>query len=197
MSFSLVRSVSLMCLVTVLSLGAFSIRAQEAGAEAEPTSEVETAADEGVSESVGSAVDEAGSAEKEALPAPEDEMTAAEALEAELDAKKEEENASLRAKNDAAALKVFQKGLDLEREGDFRKAAKRYLDAEILTSDKTVKTNALTNAARAYRQAELYGKEFDCIERLINEHMTRIDFTAAVNREYEIADAFYKGHRGS
>ncbi|MBO7089426.1 MAG: outer membrane protein assembly factor BamD, partial [Lentisphaeria bacterium] len=72
-----------------------------------------------------------------------------------------------------------------------------YLDAELLTSDKTVKSNALSNAARAYRQAELYGKEFDCIERLISEHMSRIDFTGAVNREYEIADAFYRGHRDS
>ena len=58
-----------------------------------------------------------------------------------------------------------------------------------------MKANALNNAARAYRQAELYGKEFDCIERLIDEHMSRIDFTWAVNREYEIADAFYNGHR--
>ena len=192
MSFSLVRSGSLMCLVAVLSLGAFFVRAQETGEAAEPASEVETSTEEASDSAV---ADDTESAEKETVPVVEDEMTADEALEAELEAKKQEENASLRAKNDAAALKVFQKGLDLEREGSFRKAAKRYLDAELLTSDKTVKTNALTNAARAYRQAELYGQEFDCIERLINEHMTRIDFTAAVNREYEIADAFYKGHR--
>ena len=123
------------------------------------------------------------------------EATADEVRDAELEAKKEEENASLRAKHDAAALVAFQKGLDLERDGSYRKAARRYLDAELLTSDKTVKSNALSSAARAFRQAELYGREFDCIERLIKEHMNRIDFTGAVNREYEIADAFYRGHR--
>ena len=192
MSISLVRSGSLMCLVALLSFGAFSVYAQEAVPELEPASAVEPSSEEASESAVVSEV-ETGS--KEALPSVVEELTADEALEVELEAKKQEEKASLRAKNDAAALKVFQKGLDLEREGDFRKAAKRYLDAELLTSDKTVKTNALANAARAYRQAELFGREFDCIERLINEHMPRIDFTAAVNREYEIADAFYKGHR--
>ena len=191
MSFRLVRSGLLLCLAVVLSPGAFQAYAREddeaaaaSVAEAEPADAPGTAS-----------ADEAEPDAKDSLPPLDEEMTADEAREAELEAKKEEENASLRAKNDAAALKAFQKGLDLEREGDFRKAAKRYLDAELLTSDKTVKSNALSNAARAYRQAELYGREFDCIELLIKEHMNRIDFTAAVNREYEIADAFYKGHR--
>lgn len=188
MSFGPVRLCSLVCLVTVLSLGALSAYAQEA-ATAETASAAELKSDpaEPVSESVEETVIEETSTSPE--------MSADEVRDAEFEAKKEEENASQRARNDATALEVFQKGLDLEREGNFRKAAKRYLAAELLTSDKTVKANALSNAARAYRQAELYGKEFDCIERLIKEHMNRIDFTAAVNREYEIADAFYRGHR--
>lgn len=179
MSFRPVRPGLILCLATVWFLGAVLAYAQDTPAE----SSSEAAAD--VSEAI--AAGETGDVEQE--------MTADKLRDAELEAQKEEENASLRAKNDAAALEVFQKGLDLEREGDYRKAAKRYLDAELLTSDKTVKANALNNAARAYRQAELYGKEFDCIERLIDEHMSRIDFTWAVNREYEIADAFYNGHR--
>ena len=185
MSFFPGRLSSMMCLVTVLSLGAVSLYAQEAQSE-------ESAAQPAGAEPAVEAVSEAADTE-ESVPA--EEMSADEIRDAELDAKKEAENASLRAKHDAEALVLFQKGLDLEREGNHRKAAKRYLDAERFTSDKTVKANALSNAARAYRQAELYGKEFDCIERLIDEHMSRIDFTGAVNREYEIADAFYKGHR--
>ena len=180
MSFCSVRSGLTVCLVTFLFLGAFSAYAQEQvndeSLQAVPAVE---------SEASGESVPDT------------DGLTADEIRDAELDARKEEENASLRAKNDASALAVFQKGLDLEREGNYRKAAKRYLDAELLTSDKTVKLNALTYAARAFRQAELYGREFDCIERLINEHVGRIDFTGAVNREYEIADAFYRGHRDS
>ena len=185
MAFISVRRVVAVCLAAVLSLGAFLTYAQETektdGTSSAPEAREKVAADE------------PESAQEDVSSSPE--MTADEIRDAEFEAKKEEENASLRAKNDATALEVFQKGLDLEREGDYRKAAKRYLDAELLTSDKIVKSNALINAARAYRQAELYGREFDCIERLIREHMSRIDFTKAVNREYEIADAFYKGHR--
>jgi len=190
MSFRSVRSGLILCLATVWSLGAVIAYAQETTDEIQAESSTEAVAEGSeaaadVSEAI--AAEEAGDVEQE--------MTADELRDAELETRKAEENASLRAKNDAAAQEVFQKGLDLEREGDYRKAAKRYLDAELLTSDKTVKANALINAARAYRQAELYGREFDCIERLIDEHMSRIDFTSAVNREYEIADAFYNGHR--
>ena len=198
MQFGHLRSGFMVGLAIVLSPGALLTYAQEP-ANDEKTFVAPGAVDEvsatesgeGVAPSVPGDKAESSLAEGESS----DEMSADAAREAELDAKKEEENASRRAKNDATALEVFQKGLDLEREGDYRKAAKRYLDAELLTSDKTVKANALSNAARAYRQAELYGKEFDCIERLISEHMSRIDFTQAVNREYEIADAFYRGHR--
>lgn len=188
MSFRPVRSGLTVCLVTLLSFGAWSMYAQEAAQEDEavaPESKTESA------EPVPANEEKTASDEPESASG----MTADEVRDAELEARKEEENASRRVKNDAAALEVFQKGLDLEREGEYRKAAKRYLDAELLTSDKTVKANALSNAARAFRQAELYGREFDCIERLIGEHMSRIDFTGAVNREYEIADAFFNGHR--
>ena len=187
MSFRPVRSVFAVCLVTALSLGAWLAYAQE------PDAKDEASVPEQNAESV--ATDSENVVETASDVASSSEMNADEVRDAEFEAKKEEEKASLRAKNDATALVVFQKALDLEREGEYRKAGKRYLDAELLTSDKTVKANALSNAARAYRQAELYGREFDCIERLISEHMGRIDFTAAVNREYEIADAFYRGHR--
>ena len=188
MFFRPVRFGLTVCLVTLLSFGAWSLYAQEPAPKNEasvPKQEAESSVTS--SEETVEAVSGEGVSESE--------MTADEMRDAEFDEKKEEENASRRAKNDAAALEVFQKALELEREGEYRKAANRYLDAELLTSDKTVKFNALTNAARAYRQAELYGREFDCIERLINEHMSRIDFTGAVNREYEIADAFFRGHR--
>ena len=183
MSFRPVRPGLILCLATFWSLGAVFAYAQETKDEIQAESTPEAVAE--VSEAI--AAEETGDVEQE--------MTADELRDAELEAQKEAENASRRAKNDAAAQEFFQKGLDLEREGDYRKAAKRYLDAELLTSENTVKANALIHAARAYRQAELYGKEFDCIERLIDEHMSRIDFTGAVNREFEIADAFYNGHR--
>ena len=181
----------LLCLAMFLSPGLVLVHAQEASDKdahalpsGEKTADVQVASESGEK-----------AAPKDAVIGPE--MSADEARDAELEAKEEAKNASIRASHDATAQEFFQKGLDLERDGDFRKAAKRYLDAEHLTSDKVVKLNALMNAARAYRKAELYGKEFDCLERLIHEHMGRIDFSQTVNREYEIADAFYKGHRDS
>ena len=194
MSFRPSRPSVTFCLALCCCLGTAVLCAQEesgengasAQAEAQAAAPVAVPADDGA---------EAASDTAEAVEDSASDLSADEARDAEYEAKKAEEKASLRAKHDADALVVFQKGHDLEREGDFRKAAKRYLDAELLTSDKIVKANALSNAARAYRQAELFGREFDCIERLISEHMSRIDFTKAVNREYEIADAFYQGHR--
>lgn len=189
MSFRAVQAGVFLCLATFLPPGLVLVHAQdESDKAAELIPVEEKAADTQVSpESKDESVPRDAALELE--------MSAEEARKAELDAAKEEKNASIRASHDATAQEFFQKGLDLEREGDFRKAAKRYLDAEHLTSDKIVKLNALINAARAYRKAELYGQEFDCLERLIREHMSRIDFTQTVNREYEIADAFYKGHR--
>lgn len=188
MSFRTVRTGLLLCLATLLSSGLLLVHAQE-GADGDATPAGEKAEDVRIESG-----SEAESVAEDA--ATEDsELKADEVREAELEAKKAEENASLRAKHDADAQELFQKGLALERDGNFRKAAKRYLDAELLTSDKTVKMNALINAARSYRSAELYGREFDCLERLISEHVGRIDFSQTVNREYEIADAFFKGHR--
>ncbi|MBR2081011.1 MAG: hypothetical protein IJ980_05195, partial [Oscillospiraceae bacterium] len=145
--------------MTLLSLGAWSAYAQESApkdeaAASESKAETAVSSTEKTAESAASSSENVDETASEVASSPE--LTADEARDAELEAKKEEEDASRRAKNDADALKVFQKGLDLEREGEYRKAAKRYLDAELLTSDKTVKANALTNAARAYRQAELY-----------------------------------------
>jgi len=56
------------------------------------------------------------------------------------------------------------------------------------------KANALLKAARAYRRSGELGKELNCLERLANEHITRIDFYKVVSRMYEIGDAFFDGH---
>ena len=126
MSFHPVRSRLQLSLVSVLTLGAILAYAQ--GSDAETTSPAETgsdapralpvsessadiaAADEAVSET-GEVVPEAGEVVSEDVGAL-SEMTAEEAREAELEAEKAADNASRRARNDAAALEVFQKGLD-------------------------------------------------------------------------------------
>ena len=104
MSFHPVRSGLVLCLVTLMSLGALPAYAQETQ-EKDDLPQLETVAPEETSEAVSEAVSE----NDPDMP----EISADEILNAEAEAQKEEENASRRAKNDAAALEKFQKGLDL------------------------------------------------------------------------------------
>lgn len=97
--------------------------------------------------------------------------------------------------NEATATEMFSEAKALEDKSDFRDAAEKYMGAELYSSDPVVKANSIAAAARAYRKAELYGKEFDCIEQLLQRHVNRVNFSGATNRQYQIAELFYNGHR--
>lgn len=97
--------------------------------------------------------------------------------------------------DDAQARDWVQKGSDFETAQKFSKAVKAYLAASIYADDPVIKANALSSAARAYRGDKLYGKEFDLLERLAKEHLARIDFKRLTDRQYEIADSYFQGHR--
>ena len=86
-------------------------------------------------------------------------------------------------------------GRDKEKAGSYRRAADRYMDAHFMADSSTLRGNLLIAAARANRKAELYGEEFDCLERLIREHLSEINFTQIIDREYAIGDLFFAGHR--
>lgn len=89
----------------------------------------------------------------------------------------------------------FSQGRDREKAESYRRAASRYMDAHFVAKSSILRGNALIAAARAYRKAELYGEEFDCLQRLIAEHLTEINFSQVVSREYQIGDLFFAGHR--
>ena len=97
--------------------------------------------------------------------------------------------------DDAEANTLFTEGRALEKQEKFRRAAGRYMDARLMADSPVLKGNALIAAARAYRKAGLYGDEFDCLQKLIKEHLAGIDFAQVVDREYKIGDEFFKGHR--
>lgn len=97
--------------------------------------------------------------------------------------------------NEEKAYHAFKSGTEQEEVGNYRKAASKYLAAALYSDDTTIEMNGLAFAARAYRKAELYGEEFDLLERLIEEHLTRIDFVKVVDREYAITEAYMDGHR--
>ena len=97
--------------------------------------------------------------------------------------------------SDQEANAFFSQGRAREKEASYRRAASRYMDAHFMAESSVLRGNSLIAAARAYRKAGLYGEEFDCLQRLINEHLNEIDFSRIVKREYEIGDLFFAGHR--
>lgn len=99
------------------------------------------------------------------------------------------------AGSDKEANEAFLKARELEKEGKYQSAAEYYKDARILADSLAIKGNALIAAARNFRKAGLYGYEFDCLNRLIREHLSGIEFSQVVERIYEIGDLYFRGHR--
>lgn len=97
--------------------------------------------------------------------------------------------------DEKAALEAFSAGRELENQRKFLSAADSYLESQIQADDPVQKVNALISAARAYRKARKYGAEFDCLQKLAQGHVTRINYYEVVKRQFEIGDKFYQGHR--
>lgn len=99
------------------------------------------------------------------------------------------------AASDQDANVYLSQGRAREKDGSYRSAASRYMDAHLMADSSILRGNLLIAAARAYRKAELYGEEFDCLERLLHEHLSEVNFSQIVDREYKIGDLFFAGHR--
>jgi outer membrane assembly lipoprotein YfiO len=97
--------------------------------------------------------------------------------------------------NDAEANAAYKEGLEKYAAGDCFPAAKKFLDAELLADSSSLKADALKEVVNSYRQAKMYYREFECIERLLNYYPSFIDFSKMVEREYEIGDEYYRGYR--
>ncbi len=97
--------------------------------------------------------------------------------------------------DDAEANAKVEKAIAAEKAGDFRSAADLYMDAQLLADTPTLKSNSIRAAAKNYRAAGLLAKEQDCIERLIKGFPGKISYTEAIEREYQIGDEYFAGHR--
>lgn len=96
---------------------------------------------------------------------------------------------------DDEANSYIREAESLKKDKSFISAAEQYLAAAKFADSPVVQANAIQNASLCYRNAKLYGKEFDCLERLLKQYISFVDFERAVMREYEIANDFYNGHR--
>ena len=97
--------------------------------------------------------------------------------------------------DDSESNLKFQKGLEAIEARNYYGAAKRFLDAEFLADTVSLKAKAVQAAVEAYRKANVYYKEFECIEKLLNSYPALVNYPALVDREYEIGDLFFAGHR--
>lgn len=97
--------------------------------------------------------------------------------------------------DDITARSSFRDGMTKEKDEKYLAAAAAFEEAHVQANDPVLKANALMNTARCYRKARQYGKEFDVLQGLIKVHISRINFTAVVQRQYEIAEMYFKGHR--
>ncbi len=97
--------------------------------------------------------------------------------------------------DDITARDEFRLGAEKELAQSYLAAAAAFEEAHVQADDPVLKANALMNAARCYRKAQQYGKEFDVLQGLIKAHISRINYTAVVQRQYEIAMLYFKGHR--
>ena len=97
--------------------------------------------------------------------------------------------------DDAEAQKYYEEGIAELEANDYTSAADLFLDAEFAADSPHLKANAVTKAVEAYRAAGLYYKEFENIEKLLDSYAAYSDYASLIDREYEIGDEYYNGHR--
>ena len=99
------------------------------------------------------------------------------------------------AADDAAAAARYDNGHKLYVDGDYREAAKAFVDSHLLADSPVIRANSLIAQIGAYRMCKLYYREFEAIEKLLERHMEFADYKTLVDREYEIAGLYHDGHR--
>lgn len=93
------------------------------------------------------------------------------------------------------AAEAFQEGLKIAGEKEYRDAAKKFLDAEHLADNYVMRAKAVKEAMLNFRKAKLYWQEFQCIEKLLNSYPDQVEYAKLVDREYELGNLFFEGHR--
>ena len=93
------------------------------------------------------------------------------------------------------AQEAFDEAQKESEAGNWRSAAKEYKAAVHYADSHVVKSNALKLEAEAYKNAELYYKEYKCLKTLIENAPEQINFKETIEREYQIANLYFDGYR--
>lgn len=95
----------------------------------------------------------------------------------------------------AEAAAAFEKGAAAMKEHRYSRAADAFMEAKLQADSAKLKVKALEQAAAAYKSAGLREKEFGCVETLLNAFPSYVNYQQMVDREYQIGNDFFKGHR--
>ncbi len=102
---------------------------------------------------------------------------------------------SIVSAGDKEAEAFYQQGYELYQKGDYYDASKRFEEAGIKADSPVIKANSLKARIAAYQMSKLLFKEFNAIEELLERFPEYADFSTLASREYEIAEAYFKGER--
>ena len=97
--------------------------------------------------------------------------------------------------DDAAATARYDSGHKLYVNGDYREAAKAFVDSYILADSSVIRANSLIAQIAAYRMCGLIYEEFKAIEQLLEKYIEFADYKALSERQFDIGDAFHRGER--
>lgn len=96
---------------------------------------------------------------------------------------------------DAEATKSYKKGLELIKSKKYYDALKSFKDAETEAKSATIKANSVLAQIGAAKLAGLPWREFELLEILLTHYPEFADVPAAIKREYELGDLYFKGKR--
>lgn len=102
---------------------------------------------------------------------------------------------SLLVADDTEASRLYQKGLDQVKAKEHYDALKTFKEAEVMAKSNTIRANSIRAQIGAAKLAGLPWREFELIEELLRRFPEYANVPAAVDREYELGDLYFKGKR--
>ncbi|MDD3153684.1 MAG: outer membrane protein assembly factor BamD [Victivallaceae bacterium] len=90
---------------------------------------------------------------------------------------------------------LLNEAFALREAGNHRDAAEKFLEAEVAASDPVMRANAAGEAAASFGAAKLAGREFEVIERMLENYSGYVDYAKLAAREYDLGDFYYAGKR--
>ena len=97
--------------------------------------------------------------------------------------------------DDKAAETAYQRGFELYRNGKYYESIKLFEEAGIEADSAVIKANSLKARIAAYKMCKLLYREFSAIEELLERFPEYADFSALTDREFEIAESYFRGER--